>query len=93
MDALDRIILLKNIYTASSTIQTIVASANAEASGYLCRYPENVVFDDANGEIIDPLYSDIYERAEQKILAIIAESKRRRYSATGKRQTHLRRVA
>lgn len=76
MDALDRVQMLKNIFTQSRTVQEIIASAEAEASVYLIKYPEAVIFD-GEDQIIDPLYEDIYERAEKRVREIVSSAKRR----------------
>lgn len=77
MDAFDRVEMLKNIFAQSKSVQNIIASARAEASVYLIANPDEVIFSH-EGRIIDPLYEDIFERAEKRIQELVSSVRKRR---------------
>lgn len=77
MDAMDRVLFLSNLYNRSATIKNIVAAASTQASLYMIKYPEQKIFGDG-GKIIDPLFSDIYERAEAHINMLIRRAKEKK---------------
>lgn len=77
MDSLDRILQLKKVYGSSPTIQNIITDAFTEASDYLVKYPNQIIFDD-DYVIVDFLYDDIFDRAARSIETLVTEARKRR---------------